>query len=876
MASPFHDPEASANALTRIESLSGIRLPEEIFSDAASPDQALTNLENWLRATASPTLQLQQLRENPELGRLLILLLGANQPIADSLIRNPELSSIIFDPQELAVQPTREQIEEQGRALLKVATSFSHGLDRLRFLRQRWMAPLVVNDLGLLWAESTVWRVLSDLADAMITLAAEAVWADRRDALGLSGDCPLMIVAFGKLGGRELNYSSDVDLVYVYRDGGEEARLSKICEALTRAISERMVRGPLYRVDLRLRPFGQAGPVATSMKSAENYYGLYAEPWEVQAMLKSRPIFGPPPLLERWERLREKVCFGSPFGPDRIDSCLEMRSRTEADADPDDLKRARGGIRDVEFLVQILQLVHGHTRPRLRTRSTLETIGALEEESILEHPLARSLREGYTFLRQVEHRLQFSGDLQTHTLPRDPPSRKRLARLMGKNGWPELDKAIGRHRRTMEGLYQTTLHPGADPRPDRADVVEALGASGPVAMHWFDGLPESDQFYSALRQNRDSLQRVRAILDFAPRLVPYFRSSVPLTELLLSGEIEEAFDPAGAIQSLAFDQSPKILAETYTNAWTHVCAKWVLTQGFDLGPELAKLAEALFVHARRRLHADFDVVALGSLALGDFTLTSDADILLLVGASSRLADAENQARLLLGLISALSRLGAPLALDLRLRPEGADGRLVRTYEGFAAYELESMEMWERFALGQSRLLGGDPECERLVLKAAYAQPLTPERLRELLGVKKRIETERVAPQHGRRHVKLGFGGLSDIDWFVHLHEMRYPTATRAGEHGPMADRIRAMSRGGLINTVEVETLLRARRHLVRLRQWLDLQGVEHDVLPENPDKLDRLARAFGLADGNELLREHERVIDAVRAIYQDGLERLKP
>lgn len=872
MGSLFHDPEAAANALARIEALSGVLLPEEIFAEAASPDQALTNLEGWLRATTSPGLQLQQLLENPDLGRLLILLLGANQPIADSLIRNPELSSIIFDPQELAVKPSRAQIEEQGRALLRVATSFSHGLDRLRFLRQRWIAPIVVNDLGLLWPEPTVWRILSDLADALITLAFEAVWADRREALGLDGDCPLMIVAFGKLGGQELNYSSDVDLVYVYRDGGEETRLSKVGEALTRAISERMVRGALYRVDLRLRPFGQAGPVASSMRSAESYYELYAEPWEVQAMLKSRPIVGPPELMQRWERLREKVCFGSRFGPDRIDSCLDMRARTEADADPADLKRSRGGIRDVEFLVQILQLVHGQAP----ARSTLDAIGGLEREGILDHSIARSLREGYTFLRQVEHRLQFSGDLQTHTIPSDPRARRRLARLMGKNGWAELDRVIGRHRRTIEGLYQTTLHPGADPRPDRAHVAETLGATGPAVMHWFDALPESGQFYSALRQNRDSLQRVQAILEFAPRLVSYFRSSVPLTELLMSGEIEEAFDPMAAVASLALDQTPKILAETYTNTWTHVCAQWVLTQSFELGPELAKLAEALVVHARRRLHADFDVVALGSLALGDFTLTSDADILLLVGSSGRLVDAESQARLLLGLVGALSRLGTPIALDLRLRPEGADGRLVRSYDGFAAYELESMEMWERFALGQSRLLAGDPECERLILKAAYAQPLTPERLRELLAVKKRIETERVAPQHARRHVKLGFGGMSDIDWFVHLHEMRYPTATRAGEHLAMAERIRAMGRGGLINAVEVETLLFARRHLVRLRQWLDLQGIEHDVLPENPDKLDRLARAFGLEDGNALLREHERVIVAVRAIYQDGLERLKP
>lgn len=142
-------------------------------------------------------------------------------------------------------------------------------------------------------------------------------------------------------------------------------------------------------------------------------------------------------------------------------------------------------------------------------------------------------------------------------------------------------------------------------------------------------------------------------------------------------------------------------------------------------------------------------------------------------------------------------------------------------------------------------------------------------------MKKRIETERVAPQHMRREVKLGLGGLADIEWFVHLHEMRYPTATKAGENLHFEDRIRALGRARLINAVEVEELLVAREHLLTLRLRLGLQGLKKDLLPENPDKLDRLAAAGGFKDGNELLAHHEHVIQTVRAIYQDGLERLK-
>jgi glutamate-ammonia-ligase adenylyltransferase len=186
-----------------------------------------------------------------------------------------------------------------------------------------------------------------------------------------------------------------------------------------------------------------------------------------------------------------------------------------------------------------------------------------------------------------------------------------------------------------------------------------------------------------------------------------------------------------------------------------------------------------------------------------------------------------------------------------------------------------MEMWERFALGHARQLAGNPEALRLVLHSAYGLPLTPERLKELAKMKRRIETERVKPQHVRRNVKLGLGGLSDIEWLVHLHEMRYPTATHAGDSTEMPDRIRMLGRAGLMNALEVELLLQARSHLTDLRYRLYLMGQSDDLVPENPDRLDRLAHTLGFEDGNAFLAHHERIIDGVRRLYTEGLERLR-
>ncbi|MFI5385966.1 MAG: hypothetical protein ACHQ50_07580 [Fimbriimonadales bacterium] len=875
MKTAFRNPEAAINAIERLAALTGATLPGDLFANAPAPDLALQNLERWLRATSSPGLQLQQLLDDPELGRLLILILGTSQPIADSLIQNPELASLVFDRAELQTVPTRQHVEDRGRVLLSDATSYSHALDRMRFLRQRWMLPIVVNDLAHAWPEPVVWKAISDLADALIALSLETVWKDQKETRGLDGDCPILVAGFGKLGGGELNYSSDVDLVYVFRDGGEEIRLSRVCEALTRALTDRMGRGQLFRVDLRLRPFGGTGPVVASMRSVESYYDLYAEPWEIQALLRSRPIAGPPELVARWESMRLHHCFKPKLPSEAIEESLAVRARTEEIASERDIKRGRGGIRDVEFLVQILQLVHGCRLPALHVRATLDAIGALEAEGILDHAVCESLREGYTFLRQLEHRLQFVDDQQTHVLPASEAGQARMAWLMGTHDWEELSQLLAIHRRTIGSLYQSTLHPQAESASDRSIVAEALGSLSHSGLQWFDVLPESEAFYSSLVQNRDSLDRTREIVRFAPRLVPYFKASVALTELLISGEVEEEFDAPAPIDSLPVDAKPRVLASTFTTAWAHLCARWVLTQSGNLCRQISCLTDALIRHCARRLYSEFDIIGLGSLGLEDMTLDSDADVVLFVSSSGHQRDAETHAQFLLGLISQTRRLDAPINLDLRLRPEGGKGLLVRTYEGFGQYELEDMEMWERFALGQARLILGSEDALKMVLKAAYAQPLTPERLQELLGLKKRIETERVLPQHMKREVKLGLGGLADIEWFVHLHEMRYPTATRAGVEPHMEDRIHALGRARLINAVEADQLIVAREHLLTLRLRLGLQGLKKDLLPENPDKLDRLALASGFKDGNAFLAHHEHVIDAVRAIYQEGLERLK-
>jgi [glutamine synthetase] adenylyltransferase / [glutamine synthetase]-adenylyl-L-tyrosine phosphorylase len=879
-SSVFGGHASAQSLLDHIEDVYGGPIPSgflNLFADNPDPQLALGNLFRWLSSTANPQIHLQHIFALPKLAGSLLLLLGASQPMADMLIQNPELASLVLDPSELGVRPNRARIEREGRTLVSAVTSQSHAIDRLRFLKQRWTLPIVVNDLCGNWQEEWVWKALSDLAEALVNLCAEVVWRDFAQPRGLAEECPVLIVGFGKLGGGELNLSSDIDLAYCIPDArGEqfETDVARFCEILGRALSDRMGRGSLYRVDLRLRPYGSAGPLVSTMRAYENYYRLYAEQWEVQALLKSSPISGPGDLQERWRSMRKAICFRPHLSEMELESMLEMKTRIEERSEFEDLKRGAGGIRDVEFLVQALQLLHGHRLPQLQTPETLAGLRRLEEHGVLDHAVAISLEAGYVFLRQIEHRCQLVGDQQTHSIPAQPQARERLAKLMGRSTWPQLESELDRHRRTIQTLYNSILRPEQSQTEDRDLVSQKLNQVGPSVLQWFDSMEGGSVFYASLAQNQDSLVRVEKVALFAPRLVADFKSSIELTELLISGEIEEDLDPVAGFDRMNPEAELRAVAEAYRRAKTLALARWVLLGNIPIAQQLTRIADAVLVYFARRLNCMFDVIGLGSLGAEEMGFDSDADLLLLVEDGQMQSGAEHQAQQFLAMFGQLERAGCNLDIDLRLRPDGGKGMLVRSLEAIGAYELSGMEMWERFALGPARLIYGGSESLRTVRKAAYALPLTPERLGELLAMKKRVENERVPPQHLNRNVKLGHGGLNDLEWLVHLFEMRYPTATQAVNGGPTHERIRRLGNAGLLNAVEVDQLSSAMDHLSEVRLRISLLGMEQDVLPENPDKLLRLAQSMQIPSGNEFLAIHRRISETVRSVYLLGLERL--
>ncbi|HRF60638.1 MAG TPA: hypothetical protein PLH94_12100 [Fimbriimonadaceae bacterium] len=866
---PFHDLQQAEAIFARLETWRpGGRDPlEHALIGNPNPDAALVRLERWLAATGHPSLVAQHLLDVAPLARILLMLFGASAQLADVLVQNPELSDLILDPSGLAVRPSRASFESEGRRLLGAAISRSHRLDRLRYLKQRGTLRIAVNDLARLWPEEAVWEALSDLALATLLLLRDVAWEAYAREKEIEGVCPVEIVAMGKLGGLELNYSSDIDLVYVMPDDvapESERHASRFAEVLGRALTDRMGRGSLYRVDLRLRPYGGTGAIVNKIHAVETYYRRYAEPWEHLALIRSLPLVQSP-IAERWDRMRDEICFQGARGEWAIAEMLELRERIDRFKGEDDLKRGPGGIRDVEFLVQLLQMLHGKARPELRGRGTLPMLRKLRDAGLIAPIEAATLEECYTALRQIEHRCQLVDDRQTHDLPSEPEARRFLSWSMGFRDWDAFMADLVGRRWSVRAIFDGMLR-----TPSEDDTVPM--DLGPIGDAWLGAMPEPAAYRAAVAENTESRHRMLTLIRRAPALIDDLKSEVGLTESIVSGEIEE-WQPGFPLGA-----DLEAVGRACRRARLAAACRWALVVEGGASPGQAAIAfgEAMTVwtdqvlcHLAETHDARFDVVALGSYASGDFGFGSDADLILVVGPREDHAAAEQAAQVWNQAIKTLRRFGSPLEIDLRLRPEGAKGFLVATDEGLRQYEASTMEPWERLALSRTRPVFGRPETAATLSALAARRTLDRGRLEDLLAMKRRIESERVRAQHLRRHVKLGWGGLDDIDWMLSL------AAFGSGVGPSFAERLREAGSRRYLNAAEALEVEEAREFLLGLRMNLAVLGYEEDLVPENPNKLDRLAHASGFEDGNTLLARYQAVTAVVRSLFEAVVDQLR-
>jgi glutamate-ammonia-ligase adenylyltransferase len=422
---------------------------EPLRPELAEPEKAAHCVARYLRACPEPAQAAAAVIAERQRLRTLAILLDQSHFLGDILFRYPEH----FD--WLCSQAMRHRARTAGEMLAEVppSGSFEEFLPALRRFRQREILRIATREIVDHAPIASTTEDLANLADAALQAALSAAEAHLRPLHGTprcedtGAPCGFVILGMGKLGGRELNFSSDIDLLFVYAaegetEGGARRSLSnaeyykKLGELIIRALSELTGEGFIFRVDMRLRPHGHTGPLALPLEQTLEYYTDYGRAWERQAMLKARPCAGDFALGESLlEKLRSFV-FPRYFDDATLEDVRDTKRQMEQIISSKGLtelevKLGRGGIRDIEFTVQMLQLLNGGRIPDLRVRNTLEAIRLLGQFNCLRPFEADTLARNYVFLRQVEHRLQIEGGQQIHALPADAAALDVLARRLG-------------------------------------------------------------------------------------------------------------------------------------------------------------------------------------------------------------------------------------------------------------------------------------------------------------------------------------------------------------------------------------------------------------------------------------------------------------
>jgi glutamate-ammonia-ligase adenylyltransferase len=520
--------------------------------DAADPKRAGLFLDLLAATSAGPQLR----KFSAEQIRVVGALFSGSRALGELLVANPDWLPM-FDLERLKfprrAQGFRSEIEGWLKPKL-AAGDYPGALTELRRFKQCEMLRIAARDLARLGNVVEITREISDVADACL----DAVWRICRQQLfekfgrpchqDAGGDwqaTEFCVLGMGKLGGQELNYSSDVDVLFLYSDEGEifkeppadaksrERRLpaggtvenrdtpagsrrslsnhqffNKLAEAFAAEVSRMTAEGFLFRVDLRLRPEGDAGPLTRSLESYENYYAQWGQTWERMMLIKARCVAGDEELAAEFLEMIQPFRFPPLLSADVLREVAAIKDRIErevvgAETLVSNVKLGRGGIREIEFVVQSLQILHAGRQPFLQTVQTLPCLAKLAQYKLLADEEAKQLDAAYRFLRDVEHRLQMEENQQTHVIPEDRAARLRLARLMGFESLNEFETALQSHTGNVRRVYDKLLKADA-PKPARAILPEV-----------FEGAELEWENLLATHSFRDPEAAVRVLKEFA-------------------------------------------------------------------------------------------------------------------------------------------------------------------------------------------------------------------------------------------------------------------------------------------------------------------------------------------------------------------------
>ena len=894
----------------------------EKAATSLNPLQVETTLVQLNEQWPANAMSLAEVVQQFPLGEAALLhLLAVSSICATRLTRNPETLLWLAQPEVCLASRSRAEMLAEVHALTS-DSGVDNNFGALRFWKGREMTRVAVRELAAVAPLEETTGELSQIAEICLRRVFEFWDAELRQRYG-SPKADFAILALGKLGGGELNHSSDVDLLFLYSDEGQltphisyHQFFNRLGNKILETFSKPHPAGSLFRADLRLRPEGSAGPLARSLESMENYYAGFGETWERIALIKARGIAGSRELAYDFLRLHQPFIYPKSATPDLLEEIANIKHRIERDVvGPEkldrDVKLGRGGIRDIEFIVQTLQLIHGARNPFLQEPSMLKALRALRELDLLPHDEVLALDNAYRFLRRVEHRLQIEAEQQTHTVPDEPDPLSRLARSLRFSSVTDFTAALHNRMGSVRPIFQRII---SESPAQPAKISVEFFKDTKRAEKALRELERGSTSFHVAKRTRQIFQRLRPILlewiakaadpdatlNQFLRFVESYGLRSLLFELLVTNPkllelVVKTFDASrfagdllirrpqlleditrdptfdeprsveenlGRLDSLGASANNLEPIRAYRQRqFLRIILRDVLglVQPAGTFVELSDVAEACLVFVAKLLASEqLTIIALGKFGGREISYGADLDVLF-VGEDVRAAQ---------NLMTAMAQPTAEgniWALDARLRPEGEKGPVVCSLETYESYYASRAQPWELQALTRARAISGPLQNEFMeIAKRAWRRACqNADLFMKIDDMVKRIRRERGSGSDFL-DLKTGSGGIIEAEFLVQALQMRANIWEQNWERAVDGlHRRRHLDKSDVAKLKNSYAFLR-RCELV-LRRY-DNRSIS--TLPSDPDEERKFAIRLGYNEFDAFRRDYLTAREAIHTFYQ--------
>ncbi len=952
----FRNGESAAADLQRLPGISD-EIVEQI-AGVAGPDTALSSLAAIAESWDAKKL-LKAVDKDDDLRQRLFVVLGTSEALGAFVARHPE---VVDDLAGDTLSRSPVPLDVMRKTMETASTA-----DELRVTYRRMLLGVAARDLTALTSFEQSSAELADLAVATLGAALRIAQADEPNA----DTCRLAIIAMGKTGGRELNYLSDVDVIFVHEpvEGADEQTAvdaaTRLAAATMRLCSAHTAEGVIWEVDANLRPEGRDGPLVRSVSSHVAYYDRWASTWEFQALLKARFAAGDQQLAEAYLEAVSPMVWSVSTRDNFVPDVRSMRRRVIENIPSRrrdrELKLGAGGLRDVEFAVQLLQLVHGRGDETLRSPTTLAALQALIDGGYVGRRDGAAMEDAYEFLRTIEHRIQLHRLRRTHMVPEDPEDLRRIGRSMGfrHNPAESLEKEWQAQKRVVRRLheklfYQPLLEAVASIPTDRlrltseaaeqrlnalgfADPRSALAniqalTSGvsrrasiqrsllPAMLEWFAQSPDPDAGLLAFRKISEGLgdthwylRKLRDEGEGAEQLSQIVGSSRYVTDLILRAPDSVALlgDDAELVprDAARLDSEMELAARRHRKpldairAVRRVRRRELSRVGIadvlrridivDVGAALSDITTATLSSAlvastaaveaeRGELQTRMAIVLMGRVGGRESGYGSDADVMFVhepVDGANEDDAAKAATAVATGLRNMLSAPSddPPLEVDADLRPDGRNGPLVRSFGAYRSYYEKYSAVWEAQALLRARPVVGDSDlCARfteLIDPLRWPEGgISEDEIREIRRIKARVDAERL-PRNANpnTHLKLGRGGLADVEWTVQLLQMRHAHEVAGLRTTRTLEALRGAADADLLTDDDAALLESAWRMVSRIRNAIVLmRGKPAESMVEQASERAGVAHllGYGIDQSERMVDEYLRTTRHARRVVE--------